>query len=107
MEQVITIRDSGPRTPTLSIGDVSVEEDDGPATVTVRLNPASNQTVTVNFATSDGTATAGSDYSRSPGTLTFVVGDTEETISVPSSTTTSSRAPSSSGSRSAALPATP
>ena len=105
--QIITFSEGGPTTPTLSIYGTTVDEGSGSASVRVRLNPASNQTVTVNFATSDGTATAGSDYSRSPGTLTFVVGDMEETISVPSSTTTSSRAPSSSGSRSAALPATP
>src|SRR6185503_5315514 len=50
--------------PILSINDVSVVEgDSGSATLlfTVSLAPAGGQTVTVNFATADGTATAGSD----------------------------------------------
>jgi hypothetical protein len=38
--------------------------------------------VTVNYATSDGTATAGEDYSAADGSLTFMPGDTERPISV-------------------------
>jgi len=37
----------------------------------------------VNFATSDGTATAGSDYAETSGTLTFTLGQTIKTIIVP------------------------
>ena len=37
----------------------------------------------MNYATSDGTAMAGSDYTDTTGTLTFEVGDTSKTISVP------------------------
>jgi hypothetical protein len=38
--------------------------------------------VTVNFATANGTATAGSDYGASSGTLTFAPGETTKTINV-------------------------
>jgi uncharacterized delta-60 repeat protein len=46
------------------------------AVFTVTLSPASAQTVTVDFATSDGTATAGSDYTAEARTLTFSPGET-------------------------------
>ena len=35
--------------------------------------------MTVNYATADGTATAGRDYAAASGTLTFAPGDTVET----------------------------
>src|SRR5438874_114116 len=44
------------------------------AVFTVTLSPVSNQTVTVNFATSDGNATAGSDYQSKSGVLTLSAG---------------------------------
>ncbi|HVT78620.1 MAG TPA: Calx-beta domain-containing protein [Acidimicrobiales bacterium] len=57
-------------------------------TVTVTLAPAATQTVTVNYATSDGTAvaTVGStkgDYETTKGTLTFPQGTTSKTFTVP------------------------
>src|SRR5439155_961176 len=42
----------------------------------------SGQTVTVNFATSNGTAIAGSDYVSTNGTVTFVPGTTTQTVTV-------------------------
>jgi hypothetical protein len=51
-------------------------------TFTVYLSAASNQTVTVNYATSDGTATAGSDYQAASGTLTFAPGQTSQNVTV-------------------------
>ena len=75
--------DDGP--PSLSISDVTVDEDKAgttTATFTVTLLPASGQTVTVNYATAGGTATAGPDYTSASGKLTFSPGDTSETISV-------------------------
>src|SRR5262249_44659936 len=38
---------------------------------------------TVDFATSDGTAMAGSDYSAVSGTLTFATGEAEKIIEIP------------------------
>ena len=46
------------------------------------LNPASLQTVTVDYATGGGTATSGSDYTPASGTLTFSPGDTTKTVTV-------------------------
>ncbi len=43
-------------------------------TFTVTLGAASAQVVTVNYATADGTALAGSDYTATSGTLTFAPG---------------------------------
>ena len=50
--------------------------------VTVVLNAPSADTVTVNYATSNGTATAGSDYTAASGTLTFAPGETSKSFSV-------------------------
>src|SRR5262245_50319814 len=70
--------------PTLSINDVSVTEgNDGTtsAVFTVTLSRASSQTVTVNYATADGSATtANNDYMAASGTLTFAPGQTSQTI---------------------------
>jgi len=46
------------------------------------LSAASTSTVTVAYATANGTATAGSDYTAQSGTLTFSAGQTSKTISV-------------------------
>lgn len=53
------------------------------AAYTVTLSKASTQTVSVNFATSNGSATAGLDYTATNGTLTFNPGVTTQTISIP------------------------
>ncbi len=81
----VTITDDEPL-PALSISDATVTEgDDGDTTLTftVMLSGASAQTVTVDYSTADGTATAGSDYVAASGTLTFAPGDLMQTISVP------------------------
>jgi VCBS repeat-containing protein len=76
-----TITDNDP-TPSLSINDVSVNEAAGTATFTVTLSAASGQTVTVDYNTSSGTATMGSDFTGATGTLTFAPGTTTQTITV-------------------------
>jgi hypothetical protein len=71
--------------PTISIGDVSQVEGDSGTTsfvFTVTLSNPSWQTITVDFATADGSATAGSDYEAASGTLTFLPGETTKTIVV-------------------------
>ncbi len=50
---------------------------------TVTLNTASTQSITVQYATSNGTATSGSDYTSTTGTLTFNAGVTTQTITIP------------------------
>jgi hypothetical protein len=72
--------------PSLSINDVLLLEGNTgttPAVFTVTLSAASGQTVTVNCATANGTATAGLDYTGVTGTLTFAPGEVTQTISVP------------------------
>ncbi|MCL1526428.1 putative Ig domain-containing protein [Xanthomonas nasturtii] len=71
--------------PSLSIDDISVNEGNSgttTATFTVSLSAANGQTVTVNYATADGTANAGSDYSARSGTLTFAPGTTAQGVAV-------------------------
>ena len=58
------------------------QESGGALAFPVSLSRTSAQTVTVSFETSDGTATAGDDYTATDGTLTFAPGTTERTISV-------------------------
>jgi uncharacterized repeat protein (TIGR01451 family) len=52
------------------------------AIFTVSLAASSTQSITVNYATSNGTATASSDYVAKSGTLTFPAGTTNQTITV-------------------------
>jgi hypothetical protein len=65
-----------------SLASYSVTENAGPAIITVNLSGASAQTITVNYATSNGSATAGSDYTAASGTLTFNPGDLTQTFNV-------------------------
>ena len=69
--------------PGLSVADARAYEAEG-ATVdfAVTLGRASQHTVTVDYATSDGTAEAGSDYEAASGTLTFAPGETSKTVPV-------------------------
>ena len=69
--------------PTLSIEDVTVNEGDGTADFTVALDASSGETVTVEYTTADGTATAGADYTAvSSETFTFTPGETTVTVQV-------------------------
>lgn len=75
-----TIIDDEPR---ISISDVTKKEGNGGKIqfiFTVTLLVAYDETVTVNYATADGSATAGSDYTAKNGTLTFAPGVTSQTI---------------------------
>lgn len=61
----------------------NVSEAAGSKTITVTRTGSVLGTVTVNFATSNGTATAGLDYGNSAGTLSFGPGITSQTFDVP------------------------
>jgi hypothetical protein len=72
--------------PSISIDDFTlVEGNDGTTNgvFTVTLSNPTSQTVTVNYATADDTATAGSDYTATLGTLTFTPGITSQTFTIP------------------------
>jgi hypothetical protein len=60
----------------------SVDEGDGIATVTVTLSAESGETVTVNYATSGGTASVEEDYAVASGILTFTPGTMVQTFTV-------------------------
>jgi hypothetical protein len=79
-----TITDDDPA-PSLSIDDVSVTEGNAgttTATFTVSLSATSGKTVTVGWSTADAEAVQPVDYTAGSGTLTFVPGDTSETVGV-------------------------
>jgi hypothetical protein len=77
-------------TPALMVGDVTVTEGSGASTttvdVTVSLLPAAAETVTVDWATADGTAVflplGERDYGRASGSLTFAPGETTKTVTL-------------------------
>src|SRR5262249_30099300 len=71
--------------PALSVGDASVVEGNSGTsalTFTVSLSQASGQPVTVNYATTDATATPGSDYQAASGSMTFAPGQTSQSVTV-------------------------
>ncbi len=71
--------------PSFSINDVSLTEGNSgtkTATFTVSLSASFGNTLAVNYATANGTATSGSDYIATSGTLTFAPGVKSQTISV-------------------------
>ena len=65
----------------LSVADAAAGEG-GTASFKVTLDPAAATSVTVDYATADGTATAGEDYSAASGTLTLAAGETAKTVDV-------------------------
>jgi len=82
----LTIVDDDPQ-PFVSIANANAPEGNaGPTTmsVTASLSVPSSKPVTVQYATADDSATAGSDYTATAGTLTFAPSETTKTISVPS-----------------------
>lgn len=76
-----------------SSANYRVLETRGVATITVVLNAPSAQTVTVDYFTADGTATAGQDYITATGTLTFPPGTTSRTFAVSILTDTLAESP--------------
>ena len=72
-------------TPRLSVNDIRIAEGDSGTTTarfTITLSAPSTQTVTADYATSDGTAISGTDYDSASGTLTFAAGETSKTVDV-------------------------
>jgi aryl-phospho-beta-D-glucosidase BglC (GH1 family) len=80
-----TIRNDDLAPPVLSIADAALAEGDaGTAQMlfTVSLSRAATSAVSVNFATQNGTAKGGSDFTAARGTLNFAAGETSKTIAV-------------------------
>lgn len=68
--------------PAISISDLQVLEGTSrsQAGLTVSLSAPSGKTVSVDYATADGSALAGQDYTAAAGTVTFAPGITEQSI---------------------------
>ena len=67
----------------LSVADAAAsEEDDSTIDFVVTLSPASDESVTVDYATANGSASTGGDYTAASGSLTFNAGETSKTIQV-------------------------
>ncbi len=75
-----------PVVPTVSVGNASINEPTAGGSslaFAVALSAPTTSTVTVHYATVDGTAKAGVDYTSTSGTLTFAPGQTSQSVSVP------------------------
>jgi large repetitive protein len=71
--------------PGISINNATLTEGNGGTpqlTFTATLSRASTDSVTVKYATANGTATAGSDYTAATGTITFAAGETARAVQV-------------------------
>src|SRR5439155_17778083 len=75
----------GPGTLEFSSPAFSVVENQWSATITVSRVQGKHGQVSVHYATSDGTAHAGSDYTSASGTLVFNSGETTQTFTVSAS----------------------
>jgi hypothetical protein len=78
----ITISDDD-ATPTLSVADVSVDEASGTASFGVTLSNPSASGISAEYATADGSAIAGEDYTTASGTVSFAPGEVAATVEVP------------------------
>jgi hypothetical protein len=80
----VTILDSDVPTPGhFVVVSSSFAENAGNATITVARLDGAQGAAQVDYGTSDGTATAGADYTAASGTLTFANGETSKTFVVP------------------------
>lgn len=74
-----------PTTPTLSVSNASIIEGDaGNSTVevVVKLSKSSTSDITVDYATANGTATAGEDYIATSGSIKFAAGETSKKVAI-------------------------
>ena len=76
-----TVAGPGAALPALSVADATAAEG-ATLSFAVTLDAAADADATVDWATSDGTATAGADYEAASGTLTFAAGETAKTVTV-------------------------
>ncbi|HUN71746.1 MAG TPA: Calx-beta domain-containing protein [Steroidobacteraceae bacterium] len=84
-----TTTDPTPSVLVLSQANYSVDQGAGSVTVVVDRASGSSGAISVNYATADGTAVAGTDYTATTGTLTWADGDTTaQSFTVPVSSAT-------------------
>jgi hypothetical protein len=67
----------------LSATQYSVDEDGGTVTITVTRAGSSSSSAAVNYATSNGTAKSGDEYTATSGTISFSSGETSKSFTVP------------------------
>lgn len=70
---VATIADDDPQ-PSVGVGDAAPAAEGATASFTVALSVVSGRAVSVAYATADGSATAGQDYTARSGTVTIAAG---------------------------------
>jgi uncharacterized repeat protein (TIGR01451 family)/CSLREA domain-containing protein len=81
-ESFLIIDDVEPGTLEFSNAVYEIGESGGTATITVTRADGADGEITVNFATANGTATTGSDYTMTSGTLTFLHKETVKSFTV-------------------------
>jgi hypothetical protein len=83
-DQTFTVQQAAlvPGTLQLSSSTYSVGESAGSINVTVTRTGGSDGAVSINYATGNGTATSGSDYTATSGTLNFADGETQKTFTI-------------------------
>ena len=84
VEAIVPMESRDDTLPALSVADAEATEgEDNALDFVVTLDPAADGQVTVDYATADGTATGGADYTDTSGTMTFDAGETRKTVAVP------------------------
>jgi hypothetical protein len=81
-QAVVSIVDNEPLISISNVAQVEGPSGTTPFNFTVSLSAAYDQPVTVNYATADGSAIAGTDYTAAAGSLVFAPGETSKTIPV-------------------------
>jgi hypothetical protein len=79
----VTAQPANPGNFNLNSATYTANENTNSVVVTVNRTGGTLGGVTVNYATADGTATAGQDYTAASGTLTFASGEMSKQISIP------------------------
>lgn len=74
---------NNPGNPVFNSPISTTAENSGTAAITIDRIGGTSGTITIDYATSNGTAIAGQDYTATSGTVTFLNGETSKTIFVP------------------------
>jgi YD repeat-containing protein len=67
--------------PAFSINDITAEEGNN-LTFTISKSGSTSKSHSINYATANGTAAAGSDYTTKSGTLTFTAAQSSQTVTI-------------------------